>query len=146
MNNYNDYNDIILADIPIFRVNDKHLGDFRGRLNGVFPKELMGEPKRIQLLFNFEFYPEGEAAAIEKTQPLIYSTKPGTPYYEFMAALLRAVGYEDIGLEELVGIEGVLTIAEQEYQGKIYENIIQFVPDMQEIIEEDVQNGINNIV
>ena len=141
----NNYNDIILADIPVFRVHEKYLGDFRGKLNGVFPKELMGEPKRTQLLFNFEIYPEGEAA-IEKIQPLIYSTKPGTPYYEFMAALLQAVGYEEIGLEELVGIEGVLTIAEQEYQGKIYENIISFVPDMQEIVEEDGQKCINNIV
>lgn len=130
-------NNITLTDMPAFRLDEEYLGDFRGRLNSIFPKELMGESKIIQLLFNFEFYPD-EERVIEKTQPMNYSTKPGTPYHDFMTLLLHDTGYEEIRLEELLGIEGVLTIEEKEYQGTIYQNVIRFIPDMQEI---DDNNG-----
>lgn len=131
----NSSNKIELADIPAFRINEKLCGDYRGKLVGIESVILPGEPERCRLNFDYDIYlKNGEV--IQKVQPMMYSTKPGTRYYDFMAELISAIGYEEIKLEELIGVEGVLSIQEEENNGKTYENVVRFVPDTEEVQEE----------
>lgn len=130
----NEEKQIKLEEIPVFRINEKLLGDYRSRLVGIEPKILAGEPERMQLLFDYDIYlKNGEV--IQKVQPMMYSKKPGTRYYDFMAELINAIGYEEITLEELVGVDGVVSIREEESNGKMYENVVRFIPDTEEVQE-----------
>lgn len=134
----NEEKQIKLEEIPVFRINEKLLGDYRSRLVGIEPKILAGEPERMQLLFDYDIYlKNGEV--IQKVQPMMYSTKPGTRYYDFMAELLKSIGFEEIALEELIGVDGVVSIREEESNGKMYENVVRFIPDTEEVQEACIE-------